>query len=186
MNRIEKAIRGCNSIRSECVIAYLLMRTRNSPPFRFVPPCLRVLIPILILSSHGQKRPIPLSRSGSPEPTGRAADRTARPGAGQPGRGASLAAVGLCRRIRRASRIRRRRRSRGISTGGCIFGREKYFIKQYEMETNFVCHLILDCSASMRYGDEDAAEAALRGPHGHDAGSCRGPAERQGFAGNVR
>ena len=35
------------------------------------------------------------------------------------------------------------------------FRREKYFIKQYEMETNFVCHLILDCSASMRYGDED-------------------------------
>lgn len=34
------------------------------------------------------------------------------------------------------------------------FTREKYFIKQYEMETNFVCHLILDVSASMRYGDE--------------------------------
>jgi len=33
------------------------------------------------------------------------------------------------------------------------FTREKYFIKQYEMETNFVCHLILDVSASMRYGD---------------------------------
>lgn len=34
------------------------------------------------------------------------------------------------------------------------FTREKYFIKQYEMETNFVCYLILDVSASMRYGDE--------------------------------
>jgi uncharacterized protein (DUF58 family) len=34
------------------------------------------------------------------------------------------------------------------------FTRDKYFIKQYEMETNFVCHLILDVSASMRYGDE--------------------------------
>ncbi len=33
------------------------------------------------------------------------------------------------------------------------FTRDKYFIKQYEMETNFVCHLILDVSASMRYGD---------------------------------
>ena len=32
------------------------------------------------------------------------------------------------------------------------FTRDKYFIKQYEMETNFVCHLILDVSASMRYG----------------------------------
>src|SRR5690606_26136609 len=26
--------------------------------------------------------------------------------------------------------------------------------KQYEMETNFVCHLLLDVSASMRYGEE--------------------------------
>jgi uncharacterized protein (DUF58 family) len=34
------------------------------------------------------------------------------------------------------------------------FTRDKYFIKQYEMETNFVCHLILDVSASMRYGDD--------------------------------
>jgi len=33
------------------------------------------------------------------------------------------------------------------------FSREKYFVKQYELETNFVCHLILDISASMRYGD---------------------------------
>jgi uncharacterized protein (DUF58 family) len=33
------------------------------------------------------------------------------------------------------------------------FTRERYFIKQYEMETNLVCHLILDTSASMRYGD---------------------------------
>src|SRR5579859_3447781 len=32
------------------------------------------------------------------------------------------------------------------------FKRDKYFIKQYEMETNFVCHLVLDVSASMRYG----------------------------------
>lgn len=35
------------------------------------------------------------------------------------------------------------------------FRRDKYFIKQYEMETNFVCHLVLDVSASMRYGDGD-------------------------------
>src|SRR5579863_3604718 len=34
-----------------------------------------------------------------------------------------------------------------------FFKRDKYFIKQYEMETNFVCHLVLDCSASMRYGE---------------------------------
>lgn len=35
------------------------------------------------------------------------------------------------------------------------FTRDKYFIKQYEMETNFVCHLVLDVSASMRYGEGD-------------------------------
>jgi uncharacterized protein (DUF58 family) len=34
------------------------------------------------------------------------------------------------------------------------FTREKYFVKQYELETNFVCHLVLDVSASMRYGEE--------------------------------
>ena len=34
------------------------------------------------------------------------------------------------------------------------FTRDKYFIKQYEMETNFVCHLVLDTSASMRYGED--------------------------------
>jgi uncharacterized protein (DUF58 family) len=33
------------------------------------------------------------------------------------------------------------------------FTREKYFVKQYELETNFVCHLLLDVSASMRYGE---------------------------------
>lgn len=33
------------------------------------------------------------------------------------------------------------------------FTRDKYVIKQYEMETNFVCHLLLDVSASMRYGE---------------------------------
>ncbi|HZZ73855.1 MAG TPA: DUF58 domain-containing protein [Pirellulales bacterium] len=33
------------------------------------------------------------------------------------------------------------------------FTRDKYFIKQYEMETNFICHLLLDVSASMRYGE---------------------------------
>jgi uncharacterized protein (DUF58 family) len=33
------------------------------------------------------------------------------------------------------------------------FNRDKFFVKQYELETNFVCHLLLDISASMRYGD---------------------------------
>jgi len=33
------------------------------------------------------------------------------------------------------------------------FTRQRYVVKQYEMETNLVCHLLLDASASMRYGD---------------------------------
>ncbi|MGA2034100.1 MAG: DUF58 domain-containing protein [Thermoguttaceae bacterium] len=33
------------------------------------------------------------------------------------------------------------------------FTRDRYFVKQYEMETNYVCHFILDSSASMRYGE---------------------------------
>jgi uncharacterized protein (DUF58 family) len=33
------------------------------------------------------------------------------------------------------------------------YTRDKYFVKQYELETNFVCHLALDVSASMRYGE---------------------------------
>jgi uncharacterized protein (DUF58 family) len=33
------------------------------------------------------------------------------------------------------------------------YTRDKYFVKQYELETNFVAHLLLDVSASMRYGD---------------------------------
>lgn len=34
-----------------------------------------------------------------------------------------------------------------------FYTRDKLFIKQYEMETNFVCHLGIDVSASMRYGE---------------------------------
>ena len=33
------------------------------------------------------------------------------------------------------------------------FTRDKLFVKQYEMESNLVCHLLLDVSASMRYGE---------------------------------
>ncbi|MFT7514313.1 MAG: hypothetical protein ACI9QL_003534, partial [Candidatus Omnitrophota bacterium] len=32
----------------------------------------------------------------------------------------------------------------------------KHMIKQYEMETNLVCHLMLDVSSSMRFGEEDS------------------------------
>jgi uncharacterized protein (DUF58 family) len=34
------------------------------------------------------------------------------------------------------------------------FTRQRYFVKQYEMETNLTCHFVLDTSASMRYGEE--------------------------------
>lgn len=34
-----------------------------------------------------------------------------------------------------------------------FYTRGKYFVKQYEMETNLVAHLVLDASASMRYGE---------------------------------
>ena len=33
------------------------------------------------------------------------------------------------------------------------FKRDRLSVKQYEMETNFVCHMLLDVSASMRYGE---------------------------------
>ena len=33
-----------------------------------------------------------------------------------------------------------------------FYRREKFFIKQYEMETNLTCHCVLDASESMRYG----------------------------------
>lgn len=39
------------------------------------------------------------------------------------------------------------------------FTRDKFFVKQYELETNFVCHLALDVSASMRYGEQSGAES---------------------------
>jgi len=35
------------------------------------------------------------------------------------------------------------------------FRHDRFVIKQYEMETNLVCHLLLDISASMRYGQRD-------------------------------
>jgi uncharacterized protein (DUF58 family) len=39
-----------------------------------------------------------------------------------------------------------------------VFGRtDKYYIKQYEEETNLNCVLLLDCSESMAYGSDSAA-----------------------------
>jgi uncharacterized protein (DUF58 family) len=36
------------------------------------------------------------------------------------------------------------------------YKRDRLFTKQYELETNLVCHLVLDISRSMRYGEGDS------------------------------
>ena len=41
-----------------------------------------------------------------------------------------------------------------------FFNRDKYFVKQYELETNFVCNFVLDTSASMRYGEANEQKLA--------------------------
>ncbi|QGJ71567.1 DUF58 domain-containing protein [Planctomycetales bacterium 10988] len=45
-----------------------------------------------------------------------------------------------------------------------VFNRGKYFIKQYEMETNWTSHFVFDTSASMQYGEgwEQKAQVALQ------------------------
>ncbi len=40
------------------------------------------------------------------------------------------------------------------------FAREKFYVKQYDLETNLTCHLVLDTSASMRY--QGASESKQR------------------------
>jgi uncharacterized protein (DUF58 family) len=43
-----------------------------------------------------------------------------------------------------------------------VFGRtDKYYLKQFEDETNLVCHLVLDTSESMRYQSEAAPASKL-------------------------
>lgn len=43
-----------------------------------------------------------------------------------------------------------------------VFGRsDRFYLKQYEEETNFACHLLLDTSESMRYRSENAALSKL-------------------------
>src|SRR5437870_11657252 len=65
------------------------------------------------------------------------------------------------------------------------FTREKYFVKQYELETNFVCHLVLDVSASMRYG-RPRAKAALCRPDGNGPRLFDHSPKRQGRVVYVR
>jgi len=43
-----------------------------------------------------------------------------------------------------------------------VFGKhDRYYLKQLEQETNFVCHLLLDVSDSMRYRSDDAPRSKL-------------------------
>src|SRR3954449_537938 len=42
-----------------------------------------------------------------------------------------------------------------------VYGRtERYYLKQYEQDTNFVCWLLLDVSESMRYGSGPVSKHA--------------------------
>src|SRR6185436_2669900 len=43
-----------------------------------------------------------------------------------------------------------------------VFGKtDRYYLKQYEEETNFACYLLLDTSESMRYKSESSAVSKL-------------------------
>src|SRR5262245_1744671 len=44
-----------------------------------------------------------------------------------------------------------------------VFGKsDRYYIKQYEEETNLLCHLVLDTSESMDFGTVDPAQGGVR------------------------
>lgn len=44
-----------------------------------------------------------------------------------------------------------------------VFGKsDRFYLKQYEEETNFACHFLLDCSESMLYKSEQAAVSKLQ------------------------
>jgi hypothetical protein len=66
------------------------------------------------------------------------------------------------------------------------FNRDKLFVKQYALETNFVCHLLLDISASMRYGDGATAEADVRVSHGGNTRLFDRASKRQSQSGHLR
>ena len=43
-----------------------------------------------------------------------------------------------------------------------VFGKsDRYYLKQYEEETNFACHILLDASESMKYRSEAAPVSKL-------------------------
>ena len=134
---------------------------------------------------HGPQRPHPLSRSRSAQPHGRSAHSAAGLGDGQPGGHHKSPLSGFAVEFAGHREYVAGDDPKHIDWR-VYFTRDKYFIKQYEMETNFVCHLILDISASMRYGEADRAKTTVRGPDGDHARLLDRQAERQSLAGHVR
>ena len=70
-----------------------------------------------------------------------------------------------------------------------VFGRtDKYYLKQFEEETNLVCYLLLDTSESMRYQSDGGAdvEARIRPVRGRGAGVPGAPAAGQRGPGHLR
>ena len=70
-----------------------------------------------------------------------------------------------------------------------VFGRtDKYYLKQFEEETNLVCHLLLDTSESMRYRSAAAALSKLEYAQGRGrrAGLLGPPSAGQRGPGHVR
>ena len=70
-----------------------------------------------------------------------------------------------------------------------VFGRtDRYYLKQFEEETNLVCHLLLDTSESMRYRSDAAPMSKLEYAQRAAAALAylRPPSARQRGAGHVR
>ena len=127
-----------------------------------------------------------LSRYLDPEVLGQIAQRPFEPhrlGVGQPGRRAQVDQSGFAVEFQGHREYVPGDDPRHIDWR-VFYRREKYFVKQYELETNFVCHLLLDISASMRYG-EGASEIAVRVSRRHHVGLLHRAPERQSFAGHV-
>ena len=68
-----------------------------------------------------------------------------------------------------------------------VLGRtDRFYVKQYEEESNLRATLVLDCSASMRYGSAAAQQVPLRGHGRRLAGHAAGRAAGSGGLGAVR
>ena len=84
-------------------------------------------------------------------------------------RPAPLAALRRVGRFRRAPRLRRRATTSGAWTGGCSARTDRFYIKEYEADTNANFSVLLDVSKSMGFGSRgitklDYAQDARRLP----------------------